>query len=280
MITPLTPPVFTLFDRLSTLNGLLLLLSNQLDNFKNLWRRVFKEQGFDIEHSIAGFTLGISDLTASPALRVRGWYPVGSLIARGEQYLDASDSLLSRENAWTVSQAFEAFETFLKDLCAHLLVSHPECVHIIGARIPDRGQFDLLRMKDAVRRLRWSTLDFTKAFGRISPLLVQSEVNNNRDISIPDWHSAFAEVRHAATHANFIIRSARMSRLGPGAKSMLPKMFAGAESDEGYVLSVTVDQAKSALERTGEYAFLIFKCLSIEVGSEWDILTPREDRGA
>jgi len=280
MITPLTPPLTALFDRLSTLNGLLLLLGNQLDNFNTLWRRNFKEQGFEIDHSIAGFTLGISDLTSSPAPRVRGWYPVGSYIARGEEYLNASSTLISRETAWTVGQAYEAFETFLKDFSAHVYAAHPDLAKVARAKIRFSGEPDLSVIKDAVRRLRWSTAEFTSALARISPSLADAELNNNRGINIRDWHSAFAEVRHAATHSNFVIKSLRLAGMSAEARIVLQNKFSGSTSNEGYVLELTLEQAKSALELAGEYAFLIFKCLSIQHEYRWDILAMKENQGA
>lgn len=275
VVTPLTPPITALFDRLATLNGMLLLLSNQLDNFENLWRRSFREQDADINLSLAGFTLGISDLTDSPAPHVRGWYPVGSFIARGEEYLSTSRVLISRETSWTVAQGYEAFETFLKDLSAHLFVAHPELIDVAKA---DLQAANLSEMKDAVRRLRWSTFEFTKAFGRISRRLAEAELSNNRGIYIPDWHAAFAEVRHAATHSDFLVKKTRLARMSAQSQTLLRRNFRGSDSKDGYTLVITTEQAKAALELTGEYSFLVFKCLSIEKGYEWNILSPKNQK--
>jgi hypothetical protein len=276
VVTPLTPPITAIFDRLATLNGMLLLLNNQLDNFENLWRRTFREQDVDINHSFAGFTLGISDLTDSPAPHVRGWYPVGSFTARGEEYLSTSRVLISRETRWTIAQGYEAFATFLKDLSAHLFIAHPELIEVA---IADLQAANLSEMKDAVRRLRWSTFEFTKAFGRISRRLAEAELSNNRGICIPDWHAAFAEIRHAATHSNFLVKNTRLAKMNAQSRMILQQNFKGVESEDGYNLIVTARQAKAALEFTGEYSFLVFKCLSIEKGYEWDILSPEKHKG-
>ena len=272
MVTPLSPPVNILFDRLATLNGMLLLLSNQLNNFEKLWRRTFREQEVDISHTFAGFTLGISDLTDSPAPQVRGWYPVGSFTARGDEYLKSSRALIARETGWTVSQGYEAFETFLKDLSAYLFIAHPESIEVAKAKLQAANLSD---MKDAVRQLRWNTIKFTKTFGRISKRLVDSEYSNNRGINIPCWHTAFAEVRHAVTHSNFLVKKARLDKMGSQSQMILRKNFDGNDSEDGYSLVITTEQAKAALEFTGEYSFLIFKCLSTEFGYEWDILSPK-----
>jgi hypothetical protein len=115
---PISAPAFSIFKRLSALNGLVSLLDNQLKNFSEFSATSFQEQKINLSQFIAGYALIIGDLTTPPEHRYIKYFSAGRLTLDGNAYVNAADELVSHWSAWTVAQCFEAFETFLKDINA------------------------------------------------------------------------------------------------------------------------------------------------------------------
>ena len=96
-------------------------LDGQLKNFEKLYRDSISESSFDISMVFSGASLVIRDLTEWPESGWARYYPSGKFSSKGEEYFELIKVLLAREYAWTVSQAYEAFERFLKDISATFL---------------------------------------------------------------------------------------------------------------------------------------------------------------
>ena len=123
-MNPLNTSVYDLFYHLNTLNGLLFTLDGQLTNFEKLYRESISETSLDISMIFSGASLVIRDLTEWPESGWAKYYPSGAFSSKGEEYFKLIRVLLARESAWTVSQAYEAFETFLKDISATLILEN------------------------------------------------------------------------------------------------------------------------------------------------------------
>jgi hypothetical protein len=121
-MNPFNTPLYELFYHLNTLNGLLFTLDNQLSNFEKLYRESISKTSFDIPIIFSGASLVIRDLTEWPKDGWARYYPSRKFSLKGEEYFKIIRLLLARESAWTVSQAYEAYEKFLKDISATLLV--------------------------------------------------------------------------------------------------------------------------------------------------------------
>ncbi len=122
-MNPLNPPIYDLFYHLNTLNGLLFILDNQLKNYENLYRESISKTTLDISDIFSGASLAIRDLTEWSEDGWARYYPSGGFSTKGEEYLKLIKIILARESAWTVSQSLEAFERFLKDISATMLLN-------------------------------------------------------------------------------------------------------------------------------------------------------------
>jgi len=125
-MNPLNTPIYDLFYHLNTLNGLLFILENQLSNFEKLYKESISKTSFDISIIFSGTSLVIRDLTEWTEDGWARYYPSGKFSSKGEEYFELIRVLLARESAWTVSQAYEAYETFLKDISATLLFENQQ----------------------------------------------------------------------------------------------------------------------------------------------------------
>lgn len=279
---PLQPPLDKLFFHLNLLNGLLYTLEAQLNNFRNLIDQISAERNPELSEIIgAGTSLVIRDLTEWPDNGWARYYPSGSFIKRGEEYLRTGLLLLQREAAWTVSQAYEAFETFLKDITAKYLLLNR---HLADAsklkafeqkKKKDLNPDDFIFWRNFIEYSYRKNQELLKFIRKIIPKLGEAELRNNRPINLQHWFSVAEEVRHAATHSNMVIKAGRMKRWSLNKIQILNEYFSGGQTNEDYQLKISREEAEKNLTLFLEYAFSIFKYLSTSKGYEWNILKKR-----
>ncbi len=275
----LNVPLYDLFYHLNTLNGLLFTLDNQLSNFERLYRESISKASFDISMIFSGASLVIRDLTEQPN---DGWarhYPSGGFSAKGEGYFNTISVLLARESAWTVSQAYEAYEKFLKDILAILLVENQQLAEAkkVEKIESDKNSKNLTKADIAFWRAyvesnyRKNT-DKLKLLRKICPDISNGETQNNRGINLIDWFAVVEELRHSATHSNFIMKTGRMKNWSKARREILRKYFSGKKIEQGYQIDITKEDATFCLALFSEYAFQVYKFLSISRGYDWNIL--------
>lgn len=279
MMNPLTTPIYNLFYHLNTLNGLLHTLENQLKNFENLYKDSLSNSSFDVSIIFSGASLVIRDLTEWPADGWAKYYPSGKFVSEGEEYFELIHVLLAREYAWTVSQAYEAFEKYLKDISAVLLLANQN--------LADTNKIEKFKADKKSTNLSINNILFwrkyieyhckkvtsiLKLLRKISPKISEGESKNNRKIELNEWLLVVEEIRHSATHSDFLIKKDRMKHWSKQKRELLKKHFPGNEEEQGYRLNLASNNAKFCLELFSEYSFQIFKFLSKDKGYNWNIL--------
>jgi hypothetical protein len=187
--------------------------------------------------------------------------------------------LLARESAWTVSQAYEVFEKFLKDISATLLLGNQD---LAEARKVDRfksdpkshnlSQNDIIFWRKFLDYHYKKNTDLLNFLRKRFPNISKGETANNRVIDLTDWFLVAEEIRHSATHSNFVIKTNRMTNWSKSKREMLRKYFPGNDTDQGYHIDITYRDATFCLEIFSEYSFQIYKFLSISKGYDWNIL--------
>ena len=285
-MNPLNPPIYDLFYHLNTLNGLLFTLDDQLKNFEKLYRDSISKSSFDISVIFSGARLVIRDLTECPEGGVaRYYYTSGKFSSKGEEYFELIRVLLARDSAWTVSQAYEAYEKFLKDISATLFLENQQLVEPrkVEKFESDKKSHNLEKTGISF----WRTyLDFhyktntekLKFLRKICPDISKGETHNNRVINLTDWFAVVEELRHSATHSNFIIRTGRMKNWSKAKREILKKYFPGNNTERGYQLNITNKDATFCLELFSEYSFQVYKFLSISRRYDWNILQKKKDK--
>jgi hypothetical protein len=278
-INPYKNPCNELFAKLNIIYGLLFHHVNYLNNYRKSIKQQLDQNGLDVSNFAAGSALVIRDLTEWPEDNWARYYPTGSFTSQGESYLTKVDDLIYREAAWTIAQAYEAFETYLKDVVALYLLDNPDIV-----------DEDLIKKNSKFRRksdLHPSNFEYWEKFVRLSfrsgtktleylrrevPDLSKGEKQNNRDVDMAVWFETVSEVRHATTHTNLLINSRKMSNFSNIHDNLMKEYFPGDITVKGYELRILRKSAETALIFFEEYAFLVFKCLSIKKGYNWHSL--------
>lgn len=275
-VNPLLEPCNELFAKLNVLYGLLFHLESQLNNFRESLVQQVEKSGSDLSIIAVGSALVIRDLTEWPKDNWTRYYPTGSFTSRGEEYLQVTDILLSRESAWAVSQAYEAFETFLKDITAVYLYNHPDsadedALKENASKLKKSGleQSDIEYWKIFVRLTYRSGAKTLEYLRKLAPEIDGAERHNNRAIDMSAWFEVVSEVRHATTHADLLIKSTRTNSFSKKEDSLLKQYFPGNPVDVGYKLELNRKTAEMAFNFFSEYTFLVFKYLSIKQGYDW-----------
>lgn len=284
-MNPLNPPIYNLFCHLNTLNGLLFTLDNQLTNFEKLYRDSISKTSFDISMIFSGARIVIRDLTEWPEDGWDRYYPSGKFSSKGEEYFELIRVLLARESAWTVSQAYEAYEKFLKDISATLLLENQQLAETKKVKKFESDKKSNNLEKTDISFWR-KYLDYhckantekLKFLRKICPDISKSETKNNRVIDLTDWFAVVEELRHSATHSNFIIKTGRMKNWSKAKREILKKYFPGNNIEQGYQLDITNKDATFCLELFSEYSFQVYKFLSISRGYDWNILQKKKGK--
>jgi hypothetical protein len=69
-----------------------------------------------------------------------------------------------------------------------------------------------------------------------------------------------------------IIKGNKLKASKDSVKRLLPVTFHGKWDNANFILEITKEDAKSCIKLTGEYAFLIFKCVCEAGNFDWKVL--------
>lgn len=282
---PLQPPLDDLFVQLNLLNGLLFHLNNQLDLFKKMLKEEWKDSGLDMSDLGAGTALVIRDVTEWP---VDGWaryYPSGKFMSIGKEFFQVSDQLIGRAALQTISQAYEAFETFIKDLVAYYLHKHqdraqPEKIKKLHRKVEKKScdPKDLDYWQRFVRLAYRNNEDLFGYLRILSSGVEEAEKRNNRALDLTEWYAIVSEARHATTHSNGIIKNTRMIGWTSDKVELLKRFIPGIEINSGYKMSPSFKEAEQSLVIFAEYGFALFKILSNTKDYNWNILKKEQPK--
>lgn len=273
---PIIEPLKTLFLRINDLNGLIFHLETYVSNYCKHIRDYMKNLKINGNpnrpYPVAGAAVVIRDLSEFPDDRWARYYSVSVFSTTGQEYINIANNLISQGAAFTISQAYEAFETFLKEMLSAFLTNNSnnavyqeqffniieklnrEPKKIINKEIPENWSLIISNY--------FNNNDLFKLLREISHEITDLEKHNNRSINLATWYKVITEVRHGLTHCKMLIKKERLSNLTKIESGILKKMVEGEFSDSNYIMRPTSIDAQDILERFDEYAFMILKCLS------------------
>jgi len=282
---PLYPPFHQLCVRTNAAWGLFCFVEGRVRGWQEKWAEA--ESRVKRDALLAAHRLPCSDITGE---HDNGWrisFPVpdGFVITIDE--LDGSaDDMVGLNAGWTVSQAYEAHETFLFDVAASYLHTSQSVVDkkcrekyensrlYVGA-----SETEVAYWNGLVRySYRGDNNKKIRSFLRSqAPTLAAAESSNDRRVDLVAWYKAISTVRHAATHVGGFIRDDDIA--GQPIQDF-GQWFPIARDEEksGYWLKLTKQKAELALRLLIEYGYQIFKALSQVIDGEWDLRGPGQKR--
>ena len=278
-MNPFLLPLKKLFSRINLLNGLLSVLDAQLRAVQDQIRKDV-ERGGGAPTIVSAHTVPVTDLEAKePAFQGSGVFAV-----RDGAYIHALDEVMQRNAATTASQAYEAFETYVKDVTGAYLHQHQSL-----ADTDEVTKFDANRVSKGLSRTTpeyWRAFmefhcrgtrnnrdneEYFRCLRRFAPDIARVENQNWRELDLPEWYAAASEVRHAITHADFTIKGNRIKDWSASKKGLLVHWFpCRSDGSSGYKLTMVRKDAEENLAVFDDYARLILKSLSEKDRLEWD----------
>lgn len=267
---PISQPTVVLFKRLNELYGHLFLLDNHLNNHRKCIIDLVNNGKLDFSKLLAGSALVIRDLSEFPP---DGWprtYPTDSFSVRGEEYIQIIDDLICRYAAWTISSAYETFETFQKNIIFDFLNisdNYGKYERVFQDKLSEfkekSNPFDRTLIEDWTKFVKYAYKNkFFRLIRTITPELKTVEKQNNQSIDLTVWYTVITEVRHAVTHFNRLIKNCRIRKWQPNHHALLANQINVVCDQHGYALNPTIKNARDILILFAEYGFAIFKCLS------------------
>lgn len=280
----LEKPLNDFFEKVTNLMGALLLANTcfsnySKENYENL--KKFEKRNKKTIDYVHLSRLCVTDLSGE---NDNGWEinyllePV--YMVPLDEYKEIIGNLLKRESAFTIAQGYEFFETFLKDIIAYTFHTIPEAwENYIKKNIKKNMGNDLNGWKDKIRKNKIfgdikrekNNKHLFECLRGISSKISDAESKNNKSLCLEDWYEVYSEVRHAVTHSGSEIEKSIIEKWPPERKSILEKYFPCKETDNSFKLNIEVDGANRILTLLCEYAFLIFKNISIVYNLNWEI---------
>jgi hypothetical protein len=276
---PYLLPLKGIFSRVTLLNGLFFQLTTHLEHRAKQIEESLHTHSIRRRSLFSGSTLVLRDLTEWPQDKWARYYPAGTHARSGRHIVKCMREIIHLNAAWTVSQSFEAFETFAKDIAALYLKRNPSAlgnnIWIAKRRKNAPSQptgKSIAAYKIFIRETYRGTEDLMARLRSSWSGLRLSEQRNNRSVDLSAWLKVVSEVRHATVHTGAVILPKKHNVLGTNGGAILLLEFPGKLGPKGYKLMLTEHSSDNTLQRFAEYAFLVFKEASLNESLNWQVL--------
>lgn len=273
---PFEKPLRSFFDRLILLNGINHFITNQ---FNVVRKKLLSYKKEELNKIFSGSLLIFLDITKDYGTPFPPFYTSGLFVTKGKDYVSTVEKLGNRESGWCISQAYEAFETYLYNslaMCFYKKILRAKAKDVVdfNNEFYPKGaspKLDRKYWQNFVREKYGTNKKLLNKIRSISSDLQRAELNNNESLDIKKWYRITTEVRHAVTHTDFIIAIKRMRDWDTETKKMLTKYYPGNYKKKGYVLEINKKDASINLRIINEYSYQIFKFLSQKRDYRWEI---------
>lgn len=168
--------------------------------------------------------------------------------------------LLSNVSCLTLSQVFEVFESFLKNILAESVFKNLNLVNVLKIDGPVTS-FEEIR--STIKIIQGSNnKGFIKALKKLSPYFKTHANKNiwNRNMGL--WFNLISEIRHTVVHKRQTVDSSFLNFIKiSGATNLFNEYFTISNN----TLSLTPYNASEVISNLFEYAHLIYKGLSADL---------------
>jgi len=175
--------------------------------------------------------------------------------------------ILSKEYCLTLSQAYEIFETYLADIFTELFFNFPE--HLVALKLletklhlPRKSLKDFVKEKLGRQK---NNRKYINSLRKLSPHFVEFDTKNIYKLNISAWFDLVSELRHNIIHNRQVVSDKLLEFLKDKERAKLFKeFFERKTTSDGVVIFLTSEKFNIVLDRLNEFAYFIFKSLSID----------------
>ena len=272
---PIFQIIEALFVKLSHSKCLFFYLRSQLEELKN---EIPASCNQDASKLLTGSKIVFKDLFENPTDPFSQVFLAGDFrLIGGSDHVKAIKNLVAWNSAKFLSQSYEQFETYLKDVASKTLNINKKYLDSIKksdyknykkSSLSSNDDNDWRMFVGYVLKNSTGILKFLK---QVYPEIKKAEKQNYRNIDLEEWLEVFSEVRHAVTHSDQFLKADRVRSWPHSKKKILASYFSGDYNDEnGSLLHITDHILYDDLKLIAEYSFLVYKSWSIAEGFEWE----------
>ena len=256
-----------LFKQLVLIHGQLLHCHSHISEYE----KRFQSENFNF-HEILGSTIAIRDFTIEK--ENEEYFNLHPVLHKYKITVDnikkQNDRLVKKVCALNLSQAYESLEKFLnKVVTEFILINRP--VENISDKLNANLSFE--ETKKALKKEKHGDNKYLlKIFRRNLDQFKNIELNNMRKINFVDWFDIYTQVRHAVTHNSQVINKNIVEKFHKEKLELFEELFPCIEKESGYLIDIDYNISVDIINLTAEYAFFVFKYLSIKNNFKWDYL--------
>ena len=255
----LTPILKDYFMEITSLEGVLL----TVDSFINSIQDQNKSKPENCITQLISSYRDLSQLGAQNNLYETGFeynYTISDL--QNEAFL-----LSSRECCFTIAQAYEIFESFLKKIVFEMLRNNQEYTVFVtrGDTLKPTSNQDFKNLVDQLQRRDKNNKKFLWLFRKISTLYKTHEKENIWNYNFADWFDLISEIRHAIVHSRQHLTDKVQLSIGRNKnRKIFNRYFDAMKSEElGLIITHRLN-AGELINLFNQFAFLIWKSISTE----------------
>ena len=180
---------------------------------------------------------------------------------------DEISNILSKEFCLTISQAYEVFESFLKKILTQFLYNNQS--DLVTLKIL---QANLVLTKELItEKIKFeqgtNNRGLISIVRKLSNYFKQHETNNTWKEDVPKWFDLLSEVRHNIVHNRQVISNRFLNYLTKrNANKLFETYFSKKKVDGEICIFQTHHQTMKNIDLLNEFAFLVFKSLSVDKG--------------
>jgi hypothetical protein len=155
-----------------------------------------------------------------------------------------------------ISQTYEAFETYLKDIVAYSIFNKGS-ISPIDQRI-SLESFDSCRQ--SIERIKWKSRKNNKhlfaLLYKLNPQIKTFEQENKLRFDFKEWYMVYSDVRHSIVHSNGVFDKGLAKGYSKFQKEILNKLFLG-EASKNTNLITSADDADYIIKIVAQHGQLL-----------------------
>lgn len=270
----LTDSILRVFERLEYYKGYVFHLENDI---KKYTQSLIDKLDNNKTNFLKGSRLVISDFTGESD---NGWeinfpLPTSGYFVTSDNYLEKNNQLIQFISSTLVAQSYEAIETFFKEI----LISYFENNNQIAFETIGKANCILNKnnvdWNNTVRKLNQGTNNkgLLKIIRILSTEFCKAERTNLKNIDLEKWFDMVSIIRHSIIHSESILKNNEFNKIDKYERKILEKFFEVENQNGGNKrIIISGKHASNVIEFMSEYAFQVFKGLSISADLDWRIL--------
>jgi hypothetical protein len=270
----LTESILTLFERLEYYKGSLFHLANDIEKYTLSLIKNAKDK--DVKF-LKGSRLVISDFTGETD---NGWeinftLPTAGYLVNTENYKERNTQLFQVVSSTIVAQSYEALVTFIKEILTFYFENNTQVAFETVGKANCIWNRNKVNWRETVRKIDTGVNynGLLKIIRILSPEFKRAEKNNNTNIDLSSWFDMVSVVRHSIVHSESIIKNNEFNKLNKSKQEILSSFFeVELHSGGSRKLLISKKHATYVIKFMCEYAFQVFKFLSISRELDWNIL--------